>query len=115
MTNPSTTPQGNISGNWMLGVTLSPTSVAPNTTAEQTFTVNGLKLGDFVDVSKPSVQAGLSIANARVSAANTLAVAFGNNTAATITPTAAETYEVGVTRPDNLNSTGTAPLLSQIT
>lgn len=115
MPNPSTTPQGNIIGNWLLGVTLSPASVAPNTTAEQTFTVQGLKVGDFVDIGKPTVQAGLGIANARVSAANTLAVAFANLTAATITPTAAEVYEVGVTRPDNLNATSTAPLLTQIT
>lgn len=114
MTNPSTVPQGNIAGNWLLGPTLSPISVAPNTTAEQTFTVNGLKVGDFIDVGKPTVQAGLGIVNARVSAANTLAIAFINATAATITPTASEVYEIGVTRPDNLNSSGTAPLLTQI-
>lgn len=115
MTNPSTTPQGNILGNWLLGPTLSPISVAPNTTAEQTFTVPGLKVGDFVDVGKPTVQAGLAIVNARVSAANTLAIAFGNLTAATITPTAAEVYEIGVTRADNLNAAGTGPLLTQLT
>jgi hypothetical protein len=114
MPNPTTIPEGNISGNWILSVTLSPAVVTPNFTAEQTFTVNGLKVGDFVDVSKPTVQGGLSMVNARVSAANTLAIGFGNNTSATITPTANEVYEVGVTRADNLNSTGT-PLLTQIT
>jgi hypothetical protein len=115
MTNPSTTPQGNIVGNWLLGISLSPASVAPNTTAEQTFTVQGLRVGDFVEANKPTTQAGLAIANARVSAANTLAIAFGNLTAATITPTAAEVYQVGISRPDNLNATSTAPLLAQIT
>lgn len=114
MPNPSTVPTGNIIGNWLLGVTLSPASVAPNTTAEQSFTVQGLKIGDFIEANKPTNQAGLTIANVRVSAANTLAIAFGNLTAATITPTASETYEVGVTRPDNLNATSTAPLLTQI-
>lgn len=115
MANPSTTPQGNIAGNWLLGVTLSPISIAPNTGLEQTFTVTGLKVGDFIDAAKPTVQAGLSLGNARVSAANTLAIEFVNSTAATITPTASEVYEIGVTRPDNLNAAGTAPLLTQIT
>ena len=115
MPNPSNTPQGNIDGNWLLGVTLSPISVAPNTGAEQTFTVSGLKVGDFVDVAKPTVQGGLSLGNARVSAANTLAVEFVNSTAATITPTASEVYAVSVIRTNNLNATSTASLLTQIT
>jgi hypothetical protein len=115
MPNPSTIPRGNILGNWVLGVVLSPTSVAPNTTAEQTFTVTGLLQGDFIDVGKPTTQAGLALGNARVSAANTLAIEFTNDTAATITPTAAETYAVGVTRPENLNAAGTASVLTQIT
>lgn len=67
--------------------------VGANTTVERTFTVNGLLVGDIVMVNKPSFQAGLFIANARVSAANTLAIQFGNNTAAGITPTV-ETYLV---------------------
>jgi hypothetical protein len=114
MPNPTTIPAGNIKGNWVLSVTLSPSSVAPNTSAEQTFTVNGLLLGDFIDVGKPTSQAGLILGNARVSAANTIAIVFGNLTSSTITPTAAEVYGIGVTRPDNVNSTNT-PLLTQIT
>jgi hypothetical protein len=104
MPSPSDIPRGNIAGNWMLSPVLSPTSVAPNTTAEQTFTVTGLLLGDFVDVAKPAVQAGLGIVNSRVSAANVLAIGFANTTAATITPTASETYLVSVTRPSNIAS-----------
>jgi hypothetical protein len=120
--NPSTTPQGNILGNWLLSVTLTPAVVGTAGSAEQTFTVNGLKLGDFIDIAKPSAQAGLGLGNARVSAANTLAVTFINATAVSITPTAGEVYTVGVTRPDNVQSTivtGTtsqpAPILTQIT
>jgi hypothetical protein len=75
-------------------VSLSPTIVAANTTAEQTFTVNGLLVGDFVAVVKPSAQAGLGIVGARVTAANTLGITFSNNTGVGITPTAAETYLV---------------------
>lgn len=74
---------------------LTPVAVAPNTSAEQTFTVAGLPSGVPVIVNKPTAQNGLSIGGARVSAANTLAITFVNNTAATITPTAAETYTVG--------------------
>lgn len=74
--------------------TLTPTSVASLTTAEQTFTVTGLVAGSPAFVNKPSVQSGLGIVGVRVSAANTLAITFLNTTAATMTPTA-ETYTVG--------------------
>lgn len=92
-------PRGNIQYSQILSVSLTPGIVAPNTTAEQTFTVAGLAVGDFVNIAKPTVQAGLGIVNSRVSAANTLAIGFINSTSATITPTAAETYLVGVDRP----------------
>lgn len=85
-------------GFFKLTSALTPALVAANTTAEQTFTVNGLVVGDVVTVNKPTAQAGLGIVGARVSAANTLAITFSNNTAAGITPTAAETYIVGVIR-----------------
>src|SRR6266853_6109818 len=75
-------------------LTISPAIVATITTAEQTFTLNGLAVGDFVAVSKPTAQAGLGIAGARVTAANTLGITFVNPTAAGITPTATETYLV---------------------
>jgi hypothetical protein len=101
MPNPSEIPRGNISGNWLTTITISPSSVAPNTTAEQTFTVSGLQLGDYCEVNKPSHQNGLGITNSRVSAANTLAIAFVNATASTITPTASEQYLLCVTRASN--------------
>jgi hypothetical protein len=75
-------------------VVLSPALIVLNTTAEQTFTVNGLNVGDFVYVIKPTGQAGLGIVGARVTAANTLGITFSNNTGGSITPTAAETYLV---------------------
>lgn len=79
----------------VISATLIPVAVAPNTSAEQTFTVPGLPSGVPVIVNKPSAQNGLSIGGSRVSAANTLAITYVNNTAATITPTAAEAYTVG--------------------
>jgi hypothetical protein len=73
---------------------LTPVQVAANTSAEQTFTVTGLSTADKVFINKPAAQAGLGIVGQRVSAANTLAITFGNFTASPITPTAAETYAV---------------------
>lgn len=78
-----------------LSATLTPAAVAPKTTAEQTFTVTGLRAGELVQVSKPTAQAGLDIAGARVISNNTLGITFMNVTSATtLTPTAAESYTV---------------------
>ena len=101
---PSTIPQGNTPGLWVLGVTLSPASVANATTAEQTFALTGVHLGDAVSVNKPTNQGGLFVAGSRVSAKDVLAISFGNVTSATITPTSSEVYTVQVNRPENLSS-----------
>lgn len=73
---------------------ITPALVAANTTAEQTFAVAGIAVAtdSCIGVSKPAAQAGLGIVGWRVSADNTIAITFSNNTAAGITPTAAETY-----------------------
>lgn len=69
-------------------------SVPTITTSEQTMTVTGVEVGDFVWVNKPTHQTGLGIAGSRVSALNTVAITFVNPTAAGITPTASEVYRV---------------------
>jgi len=97
---------GNIVKQSVISVTLSPAEVAANTSAEQTFTVNGLAVGDHVVVNKPTAQAGLAIVGTRVSAANTLAITFGNFTGAGITPTASQTYLVLVSRKDRTVTDG---------
>jgi hypothetical protein len=74
--------------------TLTPASVGANTSAEQTFTVPGLQVGDSIDINKASHQTGLSIGNVRVSAANTLAIQFVNTTGSPIVPTS-EQYIIG--------------------
>jgi hypothetical protein len=79
----------------VISASLNVASVAANTTAEQTFTVAGLETTDVVFVNKPSVSAGLGVVNARVSAADTLALTFVNATAAPIDP-AAEACLIGV-------------------
>ena len=74
--------------------TLTPSSVAANTTAEQTFVVTGVVAGSSIVVNKPTSQAGLGIVGARVSSANNIAITFCNATATTITPVAGEVYAV---------------------
>jgi hypothetical protein len=97
---------GNLVKQSVISVTLTPAAIVLNTTAEQTFTVNGLLPGDMVLVNKPTTQAGLGIVGSRVSAANTLAITFSNNTGSSITPTAAQTYLVLVSRPDSTITDG---------
>ena len=72
---------------------LTPASVAANTTAEQTFTLSGLVINDIVYVNKPSLDAGIGVVGARVSAEDELAITYINATGAPIVPTA-ETYKV---------------------
>jgi hypothetical protein len=79
-------------------------SVAANTSAEQTFTITGLQTGDVVFVNKPSADAGLGVVNARVSAADTLAITFMNATGSAIDPSA-ETYSVFWFRAENTDTT----------
>lgn len=84
--------------------TYDPASIAAATTAEQTVTVNGLRVGDYIaDITKPSLTAGVGIVNTRVSAANTLAVTWVNATASPVDP-ASETYSILVMRPEKTTS-----------
>ena len=78
--------------------TLTPVSVAANTTAEQTFTVTGVDLNDYLfDVTIPSHTAGVGIVNTRVSAANQIAITFMNTTGGGVVP-ASGTYKILVLR-----------------
>ena len=95
---PLVSPAGNVAQEYVLGVTLSPASVAAGTTAEQSFPVTGLQVGDFIEVNKPALQAGLGIVNTRATL-NTLFIGFSNVTIGAIVPTAGEVYQVRVSRP----------------
>lgn len=98
----ATLPRGNVLYSYLAGVTLTPVAVAGAISAEQSFTIAGLQVGDYVDTNLNGAQtAGIGIANARVSAANTLAVLFSNSTAGSLTP-AAGTYVVRISRPENI-------------
>jgi hypothetical protein len=108
---PSTQCTGNVQNEWVIGLTLSPASVANATSAEQTFTCTGVLASDMVTISKPTAQAGLGIVGTRAGA-GFIGITFMNTTAATITPTASQVYLVNVARVDNL--VGSAPFLTQI-
>ena len=72
---------------------LTPTAVAGVSFSEQTFTGTGLRTWDNVHVQKPTVQSGLFIVQAYVSASDVLNIVFQNVSVSQITPTA-ETYKV---------------------
>lgn len=72
---------------WLSVSTGAQASVAAATIVERTVALAGLVVGDWVGVSKPSHQAGLTIGSARVSAAGTLAWTYVNASAGAITPT----------------------------
>lgn len=110
MSNPSELPRGNVRSIYLLSVTFSPSSVANATSAEQTFTVTGVRPGDYITVNKPTAQAGLGIVGTRATANDTIGITFMNSTAATITPTASEIYMIKVEKVLNKTAANTSPL-----
>jgi hypothetical protein len=92
--------RGNVINTFILRPTLTPTTVSASVSAEQSFTVIGLMLGDAVQVtSNVAPTAGTGIANARVSAANTLLIQFQLSGTGALLP-ASGAYNVIVTRPE---------------
>lgn len=73
--------------------TITPDEVATVVCAEQTFTVTGLTTDDTVLVNPAATGNATSMTQARVSAANTLALMFCNPTAGGLTP-GAGTYSI---------------------
>lgn len=86
-----------ITGLGKISQSLTPVSVATTATAEQTFTVPGLRVGDQVSLSPPGINPGVAPVCARVSANNTLAVTFINSTAGALVPTAG-VYQISFVR-----------------
>lgn len=84
-------------------VALTPVSVLANTTAEQTFTIQGLQTTDQVSgfsVNAAPTNQDVSVVNYRVSAANTLSVAYQNGTGGNLTPQAGN-YLIEINRPED--------------
>lgn len=94
-----TTIPGNIGGMMILTATVDLGSVAANTSEEETATVTGVKTGDVVVCVNSSLDAGQVIADARVSAANTVTLQVINTTAGAI-DAASKTMTFLVLRPE---------------
>ncbi len=73
---------------------LATSAVAATTSVEVTTTVTGLVVSSSVLINKPTCTPGLLVTNARVSAANTLAVQYMNLTTTSIN-VPSETYTIG--------------------
>lgn len=86
-----------ILGQGDIAITITPASVAASTAVEQTFTATGLKVGDAISVSPPSITAGVAPVCARVSATDTVAITFLNATLGALVP-AAGAYQLQFTR-----------------
>lgn len=96
------TPQSPIGNIWKLAsftISLTPTTVAPATTTEETFTATGLLTTDLVFVNPPSAPATTTgIVSTRVSAAGVLAIGFMNASSTTTATPSSGVYTVGVLR-----------------
>lgn len=102
MGGPATPALGNVSLVFIANLTLSPASVSNGVSAEQTFSVPGVHVGDYIDVKNSgAAQSGLVITNSRATSSGNIGITFGNLTAATITPTASTVYTVLVARCEN--------------
>lgn len=90
---------GNVDKMGVVQLSINPASVASNSVVEQTFTVLGLRVGDQVMLTKPTVTPGFGIIQARVSATDTLAVQFANVTGSSIDPSVQTNYTLIWFRP----------------
>lgn len=99
----TTVTRGNVLTTILLQATLTPVATAANSTVEQSFTVLGIQVGD--QISALSLQAAytslVDSINVRASAANTLTVAFNNNTGGSLTAPAG-LYYIEINRPESL-------------
>lgn len=90
---------GNVKSITILQATVDLGSVAADTSEEETATVTGVRSGDIVIVRKPTLEAGIVIADARVSADDTVTLQVVNATAGAI-DAASETMDFIVFRPE---------------
>jgi hypothetical protein len=93
--------RGNVATTIVMTATITPAATGATTSAEQSFTIPGLQVGD--QVSALQYQGAwtvlVDIVNLRVSAANTLGVSFQNSTGGSLTAPSG-TYLLEVNRPE---------------
>jgi ABC-type Co2+ transport system permease subunit len=98
-----TTIGGNVAVMNIVQATWDIPSVAANTTEEETFTLAGVKVGDYVHVSKADLDAGIVFGSARVTADDTIGVQITNPTGSPVNA-AEETVTVFMGRPEGVPS-----------
>lgn len=97
---------GNVRGISIIEATVDLGSVAANTTETETATVTGVETGDVILAAiKPTLEAGLLIGTAWVSAANTVSIQVANVTGSPIDE-ASETWRFVVASRDGLSDAG---------
>lgn len=100
MPGPTLVARGNVSLEMIFQVTLNPnngSNIPANSSVETTYTMQGVQVGDFLEINKPSHTTGICVGNIRVPANNQIAVQFMNVTASPIAPSA-EAYLIALTR-----------------
>jgi len=89
----------NIVAMGIVTITYDAASQAANVTDEDTVTVPGLKVGDYVALTQPAQVDGVGICDCRVTAADTLSITWVNPTAGAVNPGSAS-YTLFWARPD---------------
>lgn len=102
---------GNIYKNAVIGASITPVSVAINTTAAQSFVITalGVLVGDQISCVSPPTSAPLGqfVVGASVTAADTVAITFANITAGALVPPAGVyMFEVNRVQPNASFPTG---------
>lgn len=97
---PQITTYGNVQSTFVLTLTLTPALVTTITTAEQTFSVPGVQVGDQISgITYQGVwNVLMDFINYRVISNNNIAITFQNTTAGSLTPPAG-VYLVEINRP----------------
>lgn len=82
--------RGNVQYGFLVAQSITPGALTASTSQELSFTVPGILATDIISgIVPPALQtAGVVISYGRVTAANTVAIGFGNVTAGTPTPVA---------------------------
>lgn len=92
---------GNIASINLVAATVNLGGVAANTSEEETFTLNGVKVGDFISVQSDDLEAGIILGSARVETADTVTVEVINATGSPVNA-ASSTMSVLVIRPEGV-------------
>lgn len=88
-------------------ITIDLGSVAVNTSEIETATCVGVKIGDFVAVAKPTLEAGIILGDAFVTADDTISIKVMNSTAGAVDAASEAGYLVFWARPTSTSATAT--------